>query len=66
MSENKGRCRAAIGLLEAASGLVESASTEAGATLWADNMRDARAVIRTIERMQARLVLKHRQCGDVE
>ena len=59
VSENVGRCRAAIGLLEAARELVEKASTEAGGALWTNNLRDARAVVRTIERMQQRLVLKH-------
>lgn len=59
MSENAGRCRAAIGLLEAARGLIDAASTEAGAQLWVDNLKDARAAHRCLERIQQRLVLRH-------
>jgi hypothetical protein len=59
MSENVGRCRAAIGLLEAARGLIEAAHGEAGGLLWEGCQRDERTIMKSIERVQQRLVLKH-------
>jgi hypothetical protein len=59
MSETKGRCRAAIGLLEAARSLIEMAHTETGAKLWEDCQRDERAAVKSIERIQQRLVLRY-------
>ena len=58
--EVAGRCRCSIGLLEAAKDLIVTASNEAGAQLWADSLKDARLLHRSLERIQQRLVLKHK------
>ena len=65
MSELKGRCRAAIGILEAARSLIEAATVEAGANAWEGSERDARTVMKSIERIQQRLVLKYDSPSDI-